>query len=45
MKCYYASYNVGNVDVWSSELYSNKDYVSISLLANDKVRRKYNGDD
>lgn len=26
-KCYYASYNVGNVEVWSSELYWNKDSV------------------
>jgi len=31
MKCYYASFNVGNVEVWSSELFLKKKSVLIEV--------------
>jgi len=31
MKCYTASFNVGNVEVWSSELYLDKNSVSLEI--------------
>jgi hypothetical protein len=33
MKCYYASFNVGNVEVWGTDLYLDKNSVSLEIEA------------
>ena len=37
-KCYYASFNVGNVEVWGTELYLDKESVFIEVeISKDEI--------
>ncbi len=33
MKCYMASFNIGDIEVWSSDLYLNKNHIFLEINA------------